>query len=94
MRPYTGLPSLRIVSPHLADRDCICVRVSRRGAVMVSNPTSIHKPGEDTQRAADVISSLWCLWWRLLRSPPQQPRTILEVTCRLKHFGFARSYMK
>ena len=29
-------------------------------------------------------------WWRLLWSPPQQPLTILEVTCRLKHFGFAR----
>ena len=26
---------------------------------------------------------LWCLWWRLLPSPPQQPRTILEVTSNL-----------
>ena len=25
-----------------------------------------------------------------MRSHPQQPLTILEVTCRLKHFGFAR----
>ena len=36
---------------------------------------------------------LWCLWWRLLQSPPQRPHTILEVTCRLKHFGFARYYI-
>ena len=26
-----------------------------------------------------------------MQSPPQRPRTILEVTCRLKQFGFARS---
>ena len=36
---------------------------------------------------------LWCLWWRLLQSPPQRPHTILEVTCTLKQFGFARYYI-
>ena len=30
---------------------------------------------------------LWCLWWRLLQSPPQRQPAILEVTCSLKQFG-------
>ena len=52
-------------------------------------PGGSERPSGERARLGNAWL-LWCLWWQLLQSHPQQPLTILEVTCRLKHFGFAR----
>ena len=62
----------------------------RSACVREIRPCSMHTEHIVGGIIGSASSSLWCLWWRLLRSPPQRQRTILKVTCRLKHFGFAR----
>ena len=63
--------------------------VSQRQGRRSSAPSTCSCSGSVASPLVPLVS----LWWRLLQSPPQQPRTILEVTCRLKHFGFARHYI-